>query len=286
MIMHADPAPTPPPRAPSAASNPGDIPHGHAGRRAGKLRTLGVMLVAGVLAGLAGGLLVDRLFHGTQGFLEFHSAFLKERQAKGLSNTPEEVANFVVEKRRLHKLDVAMSVGLVGLIYGVLFGLGRGVSTGFSRSALSGTAWGAVVGSLLGAAGGYAAGSLDYWFEDHQRLDPMYQAMIKHALSWVGVAVGVGLTGVLPVRRPGRIAFEILPTIAAAVVAGLIFVPVSAILFPNSLAEISIPLGTGNRLLWTCLPAILMPLAGCMHSNPTPPARGPCEEGGCVRSEI
>lgn len=257
-----DPAPTPLPRGDSPASTPGDNPPaGEASKRPRMRGALGVMLIVGVLAGIAGGLLIDRLFHGTQGFLEFHSEFLREKQAKGLSNTPDDVAHFIVEKRKLHKLDVALSVALAGLVFCALIGLGRGICTGFSRPVLFGTAVGTLLGSALGAAGGYAAGTLDYWFEEQRQLDPMHQAMIKHGLSWLGVAVGAGLTGVLPTRRFGRIVRAILPVTAAAVVAGLTFVPISALLFPTQVAELSVPLGTGNRLLWTCLPAVLMALA-------------------------
>lgn len=257
-----NPLPTLPPRGDSPASNPGGHPlDREAGNRLSSRGILGVMLIMGVLAGIAGGLLIDRLFHGTQGFLEFHSEFLREKQAKGLNNTPDDVAQFIVEKRKLHQLDVALSVALAGLVFCSLIGLGRGICTGFSPPVLFGTAMGALLGSALGAAGGYAAGILDYWFEEQRQLDPMHQAMIKHGLSWLGVAVGAGLTGVLPTRRFGTIVRAIFPVIAAAVVAGLTFVPISALLFPTQLAELSVPLGTGNRLLWTCLPAVLMALA-------------------------
>lgn len=244
----------------SPVSPSGTPPDRTAGHRPSTPRTLGVMLIAGVLAGLASGLLVDRLYPENHGFLEYHSEFLREKQLKGLSNTPEEVAQFIVEKRRLHKLDVALSVGLVGLVFCALIGLGRGIFTGFSRPVVFGMAGGALVAAALGAAGGYMAGALDYWFEEQRPLDPMYQAMIMHGLSWIGVAVGVGLTGVLPTRRFGKIVRAILTAVAAALVAGISFAPISALLFPMMIAELSVPLGTGNRILWTSLPGVLLAL--------------------------
>jgi hypothetical protein len=262
--------PTSFPQADSLASTKGGNPSDReAGHRPSTLWSLGVMLIVGVLAGIASGVLVDGLFHrsdgtdGNTGYLEFHSEFLREKQKKGLGNSAEEVEQFKVEKRRLHKLDAALSVGLAGLVFCALFGLGRGISAGFSLPVLFGTAGGALLASTLGAVGGYLAGTLDYRFEEQRQLDtmdPMYQAMIKHSLSWIGVAVGVGLTGVLPTRRFGRIVRAILTAVAAAVVAGISFAPISAMLFPALIAEISVPMGTGNRILWTSLPGVLMAL--------------------------
>lgn len=218
------------------------------------VRRLLLLLVAGALAGTASGLLI----HQTHGVLSHRDTALNDLRAQGLAISAPDLARFVATKHQLQDRDTALTVGLIGLIFCVTAGLGRGALTRSFRTAGCGAVGGALLGLGLGALGGFADARLDAWLRDYSPLDPMYQAMIKHSAAWIAVAVAVGLTAVLPARHFGTIARMLLPMVMAGVAAGVVFVPISAIVFPEDIAEFAVPTGIGNRILWTTLPAVLM----------------------------
>jgi hypothetical protein len=88
----------------------------------------------------------------------------------------------------------------------------------------------------------------------------MHQTMIRYAVAWMAIGIAAGLTAVLPPRRGKPIWGAVLAAAAAGILAALVFVPVSWMLFPTQRIELAVPGGTGNRILWTCLPAVLMAL--------------------------
>jgi hypothetical protein len=222
--------------------------------RTGMRRSLGVMLVMGVLSGVVGGVLIDR----THELFEHPAEFMAEMKSKGRNPPPEYVERFVAADRTLRHKNTALTVGLLGLVFCGFVGLGRGILQRSGRTAALLMAGGALLGLALGSLGGVAESLLEVRLDEYRQLDRMIKGMIKHAVIWGTVGFAVGLTAVLPVQQFRAITGVTLPTIAAGIVAALVFVPVSSILFPNLVAELAVPPGLGNRILWASLPAILM----------------------------
>jgi hypothetical protein len=219
-------------------------------------RCLGVMLVMGVLSGVVGGFLIDR----THGFIEHPAEFMAEMKSKGRNPPPEYVERYIAANRVLRHKNTALTVGLLGLVFCGFVGLGRGILQRSGRTAVLMMVGGALLGLALGSLGGFAESLLEVRLDEYRQLDRMIKGMIKHAVIWGTVGVAVGVTAVLPARQFKTITGVALPTIAAGIAAALVFVPISSILFPNLAAELAVPPGLGNRILWASLPALLMAL--------------------------
>lgn len=245
------------PVPPSASTNGGDVTERNVGQqlsRSGMGRCLGVMLFMGLLSGVVGGFLIDR----THELFEHPAAFMAEMKSKGRNPPPEFVERYIAANQVLRHKNTALTVGLLGLIFCGFVGLGRGILERSGRTALLVMAGGALLGLVLGALGGLAESLLEVRLDEYRQLDRMIKGMIKHAVIWGFVGVAVGLTAVLPARQFKRMTSVAFPTIAAGIVAALVFVPISSIVFPNLSAELAVPPGLGNRILWASLPAVLM----------------------------
>ncbi len=97
-----------------------------------------------------------------------------------------------------------------------------------------------------------------------------YRAIAVHASGWGLVAVGVGAAAAAMLRRDVPVGAMFGGVIGAAVLSAVIYAPAAATLFPleDSTGQLA-PTGTGNRILWTTVTALLMGLA--MASTLTPP---------------
>jgi hypothetical protein len=170
------------------------------------------------------------------------------------------VERYIAANRVLRHKNTALTVGLLGLVFCGFVGLGRGILQRSGRTAVLMMVGGALLGLALGSLGGFAESLLEVRLDEYRQLDRMIKGMIKHAVIWGTVGVAVGVTAVLPARQFKTITGVALPTIAAGIAAALVFVPISSILFPNLAAELAVPPGLGNRILWASLPALLMAL--------------------------
>lgn len=148
-----------------------------------------------------------------------------------------------------------------------------GLAVGFTRSAAAAVI-GLVAGGVLGAVTGAIGGLADFWLFDwlgDRQVDDALRTMAAHAAAWICIGAGVGLTVALTDRRPRSAFGVVVAGMGAGLLAGLLFGPTAAFLFPLAPSDMPIPEGNGNRLYWICLAAGLIGLAvGRVHAAARP----------------
>jgi len=168
--------------------------------------------------------------------------------------------------------NTALVLGLVGGVFGLCFGL----LAGMERDRISAAARGAVAGVLAGMAAGVAAGYAGSAVAEYARrhkfvpssaaemqrvwMQEMYSSIGSNAAQWCVIGVGLGLVVAL-CGHPSR---SLLRCVGMAVLAGALasaaFTPLAGMLFPEFPADLAIPVGFWNRLIFVALPAVAFTL--------------------------
>lgn len=170
--------------------------------------------------------------------------------------------------------------GVVWLCWGVAIGAMIGLLR-FRRpqgifGAVPGLALGFLVGAGLGFAGGAAGEAIRERLENVP-LDELYKTMAYHAVAFVVCSQAIGATWFLLLAPKGTCYFITAARGAvAALLAAALFGPLTGVLFPLSKINNFVPTGSGSRLLWFALPAVLIGLA--VPQGPQAPPGGSTDE--------
>ena len=168
-------------------------------------------------------------------------------------------------------------------IAGAVLGCGLAAAVGFvgrsSRRAMLGALAGVIFGALFGAAAGYAALLTGGSLANVDSVDPSHVSMAIHTVAWGIVAPGVGVACTVAAGS-ARLAGRYVPaTVAAGILAGLLYFPLVALLLPTEDTDIVIPESLAARILWTTVPAVLIGVTVARTAN-----RAPREPAGAVAS--
>lgn len=153
--------------------------------------------------------------------------------------------------------NTALSWAIVGLLAAGFFGFAAGFVQRSPGQMLLGLSAGAVLGAGLGAA----AGRVAVWTEDllarSAGLDQMVRTMGMHAAGWTVVDIAVGLAVGLANRTAGTLQY-VAAAVTGGVISACVFSLTAAVVFSADNADLPVPDGTGNRMLWTGLCTLLM----------------------------
>lgn len=209
-------------------------------------------------AGLAAGVLAfAALFTMARNGLEFRVpdeiAVIREKRQMSF----EEAAMVVKAERKLAYQNTALTVAVFGAFAGGLLGMIAGVSRRSLFASSAGLFGGTVVGAGAGALGGLADLYALEWMWP-MAFDHSYKAMVGHSAAFMIAGVGIGGAAGLAARQVPQTLGVVL---AAALIAGLVYPGVAAVLFPVLNTDAAIPEGMLAQLLWLILPAGLMGMA-------------------------
>ena len=173
-----------------------------------------------------------------------------------------EVGRKAIEQRRIVEWkNTILSATLLGTAVCALLGLGEGIARRSPLMAFIAFLAGAPVGAIFGATGGAGAMLVNERLRQSQLLPETAQPLITQAVVWMFLAVAIGSVLVLASRRSAPF-FRTLGAAVLGGVAGLILYQVVApFAFPLDRADLAVPEGLGNRLLWAGSCATLIGLA-------------------------
>jgi hypothetical protein len=224
-----------------------------------------VLLIAGVLGGGLAWMLVQK----SEGYFKPAADVMRNT---GQAISPEAMKLMEAEKLRTDCKNATLAAGLFGIVVGGMLGVGSGISQRSVRAAGLALLTGALFGGTLAAIGGYLEVVANARLGQDQSLDKTLKAMTVHSIAWMLAGGGIALGVSLPRWRGGLLIRCVGAGIAAGVIAGLLYSPLAAMLFPTERSEQPLPTGAWNRLFWISLPAGLMGLAiGRASSERSPP---------------
>lgn len=232
------------------------------------LPRLALFLVAGLAGGAAAWVMIARAapavierniaFYQIPPALAARSGELAGGNSELASQTSR--AELVVTYRK-----TATHLGLAGLAVAAVVGLAAGIARRSFAAAAIGLLVGALAGALLGVVGGLG----EVWVGESvwpvaRRVigsDATFQAIAMHAVGWIFI----GLAGALAVYAASRRSVS-MPRVAghagaAALIGSALYAVLAGLLFPMDRADLVIPAGDGNALVWAMLFAVLIALA-------------------------
>jgi hypothetical protein len=226
-----------------------------------------LMLAAGVLGVLLSWLLMER----------FGSTFrVPASVTAGISYspTPEQAANISKYKRINDFENWPLRYAIFG---GLLGGLLSGAAA-MSRSARP-VLIGALAGAALGGAGGTAVAALNQflpgddafknWLGSYGDNAFTFRVILIHLTGFAIAGIGVGWAVRLAIGRRELTGRCLLHGLAAGLLGGILFAPLSAVLMPG-VEENLYPMAGANRLLWLALPGLLLAFALATDMKPKP----------------
>ncbi len=256
-------------------SQPPDIPTRSGGARNEPRRAV-FFLIAAVAATAVAGIAVDRFGQTFQlpDELTAQIGISPELQARfesgelsggevmglGMAEQDPELQLKVNEANRLtYVRNAALSWAIVGLLAAAVFGCAAGCARRSLPHVLLGLFAGTALGAGLGAAAGWAA----VWTEDllarSTNLDPMVRTMGMHAAGWAIIGIAVGIAVGMATRAADTLQ-SVAAAVVGAVISAVVFSLTAAVLFSGDNADLPVPEGTGNRVLWAGLGTVLMAL--------------------------
>ncbi|MEO2016845.1 MAG: hypothetical protein ABGZ53_21015 [Fuerstiella sp.] len=182
---------------------------------------------------------------------------------------PELQSKINAARRKNHVNNTALSLSLIGLLVAGCLGCGAGFARKSRSLSIIGLLTGIVLGSGLGAVGGLAS----TWTEDalmgSEKVDQMVRTIAMHAAGWAVIGIAVGLSVGLPNQASRSLKF-VGAAVSAGVLSAALFTIGAAVIFSGENADLPVPDGTGNRLLWTGLCAVAMAIMiGLVANNTT-----------------
>lgn len=232
-----------------------------------------VFLAAGLMGALGAWLLVEQF--------QLYDFFIAPEPPPELANRSETDPELQAAEDELARIALyqnsALLLAVIGGCLGAFLGLAEGVLRHSIGSAALKLLTGAVLGAVFGAAGGLAQVFAGLRIERLTQLDPTFRTMAMHSIAWLIVGAGVGLAMLLPPRRLPGLVRGVLSAIAAGLVAGILYAPLAALLFPLNDADQAVPGGSGNRLLFIAVAAGLIGLALGRARESTPASRSSVE---------
>lgn len=156
----------------------------------------------------------------------------------------------------MYRTTVACLAGFGATLGGVAALLGV-VTTAPILVRLRWLAAGIVLGAVCAALGGYLESGLLIKIEK-LTLDPMIRTMLGHAVAWLVLGVGVAIAATLSVSNWNAKLTAVGRCSGGALTAAVLYTPLAAILFQLQRSDLTIPEGTGNKLLFLGLAAVSM----------------------------
>jgi hypothetical protein len=165
----------------------------------------------------------------------------------------------------LDKLDaffwnMGLTHALVGLALGSCLGMAQGIQRGSVAWMMAGMILGATSGSAAGMAGGIAAHEIFERMGRTETTNPVLQAMLAHGVAWSIIGFGIGLAAGVVSGNKSVFFHAMAGGVLGGVAAGLVHPPLHTLLFDENDIALRIPAAAASRLLWVCLPAILIGL--------------------------
>lgn len=156
--------------------------------------------------------------------------------------------------------NTMLHVAIFGAAAGGLLGLWAGVTQRSASASFVGLVGGAIAGAVAGAVGGavdlFAIDRL--WYHD---FEVTFKTMLGHSAAFLIAGIAIGTVAGLVIHK---LASTLGVTLAAALIAGLIYPGLAAFLFPVLNTDVPVPYDPYNPvplLVWTLLPTGLMGLA-------------------------
>lgn len=207
--------------------------------------------VIGLLFGLLGGLLAWAVVHAAYPFF-----VVPDEALAGRMTVPDEL------QRPVDRNNAMAALAVLGAASAVALSAGEGLCRRSLQAALIG---GAVCG-LIVAAIGCAAGYLGFigmeYYQSRPDLTELAKTLRVQSAMLGAIGGGVGLVlAVLLARRLLAAILCLVAGILAGAIAGMAYPMICAVLMPNVITEVVIPLRAPERLLWTLLFAGLVGLA-------------------------
>jgi len=203
-----------------------------------------VMSGAGLLAGLAGWLILETAFP----FFRVPDEVIQRLPLSFPS--ADALAEFRAEKQVVDLKNATVTGLLLGALVAGAFGLAKVAVRGFRRSFLP-LACCIACGSVAGAAGGLVA---QVWL--HRSLattEPMTAAVIFQAVFWAVLGAGTGLGMGWFSGSASRLGGLLCQGLLAGAVFGLLYAAGAAYAFPVDDAERLVPASPINRIVWAAI---------------------------------
>jgi len=229
------------------------------------------MLILGGVVGVAGGFLTD----------QYINTFALPPEDEVSQSDPEseefKAAQLVVQEQ-VESKNIALVLGLIGVLLGSLLGLSIGWIRHSGKVAVAGFLLGAVLGGGFGALGGFTSVKAWYrvpketWTQVETRLEGADVVTVKagasQAAGWMILGTGLALTGGLLSPPRGKSFGKLLLTlIGAGLAAGFLTPFLSAFLTTIALTDLPVPAETTPRILWASLASVLLLVAAGRTAN-------------------
>jgi hypothetical protein len=243
----------------SVSASPGDFTPATASTESSpeaSRRRLVILLTLGICGGLAGGFAVEKSYNS-------FAATIPEGLAGNGIYTAEQLEQLRAERVRADYWNTPLAIGLLGLMVGASLGSAQAIASRGSRGAIvAGAATGGLAGLFLGAIGGWVAvfsrellsgwSTLDATGQPHPLANQLH-SMAVQLPSWIAIATAVGLAVYGSTRQRPLLLRATGMSIAAVLLASLLYPTVAALIFSMDDPGGVIPSGLSNRVFWAVL---------------------------------
>jgi hypothetical protein len=223
-----------------------------------------------VIAAFFAWVAVDR-YYGAMPKPAMSEEYLKEAEEKWAhlgDLSPHLLEEAEYKKQVFLYRNTALVLGLVGGVFGLCFGL----LAGMERDRISAAARGAIVGALAvtatGVVAGYA-GSAVAEYATRNKIHPsspaemqrvwlreMYLSIGSNAAQWCVIGAALGLVVALCGHRSRSVPRSVGMAVLAGALASAAYPLLAGMVFPAFAADLAIPEGFWNRLMFVALPAV------------------------------